>query len=183
MKRAYLANGYLVQPLSEKGYVATVDAATWLYLNTLLGTDYCYLVIAGREVVKVLGLQATNQVLLQRGLEGTHRKTWIAGRSIKYGLTWSEVQDATTYIGYTLNVSGGVSWDGVNIFYPELNLLGIGGITCDGTYIDDIPDNVGCCISTEPPSIPLQYLPLRQVYLTGAFDYRITDSGDYRVYQ
>ncbi len=188
MKRAYLANGTLAAPANPKANTLTLDATTWAYLNGLLGTDYCYLVVNGQEVVKVQSLEAPNLALVVRGLEGTQRSTWPTGTSIAYGLTQSEIDDAVAYIGYSINAQYPLLDTNGVLSYDEMQLAGIGGCIVGGDdaggwIIQSIPANAGCYDPLNPdlpPPIPLNYFKLRIV--TEGY-YRVTSDGSYRAYK
>lgn len=187
MKRAYLANGTLAAQAATKDNVLVLDSATWTYLSNLLGTDYCYLVVGRKEVVKVQGLEAPNIALVVRGLEGTCRSGWPNGTSIGYGLTQSEIDDAVTYVGYTISpIYPMVDNNGV-LSYDEVIITGIGGADVEGSdegiwMIQDATD-LGCCdplVPQVPPDIPLKYFNLR-IVTQGYF--RGTSQGAYREFQ
>jgi hypothetical protein len=186
VKRAYLVNGTLAQPATAPENIFALDATTWAYLDGLLGTDYCYLVVQKKEVVKVIGLQTPNIALVERGIDSTQRRTWPVGSTIAYGLTEAEINDAVTYVGLSLTVNQPLQENDGVISYPEMQILGIGGCTVDGSdegiwMIQDIPDNVGCCslAGQAPPPIPLIYFNLR-IVTEGYF--RGTSDGSYRLY-
>lgn len=177
MKRAYLANGVLSAPLFPDSYTVFVNANLVTYLNTLLGTDYCYLVINANEIVKVMGCLAPNVLYIERFAE--QRNTYLSGTSIQYFLTPNEIQDAVSEQELNLTQDQAIVVNGNNISYPELNIIAIGGIN-----ISELPDAMiqdlelaGCGCSV-PPEIPLNYLPLR----IADSGYRIIDSGEYRIY-
>ena len=186
MKRAYLANGTLAAQAATKDNVFTLDNATWAYLNGLLGKDYCYLVVNGKEVVKVLGVEAPNIAMVERGLEGTTRHGWPSGTLIGYGLTASEINDAVTYKGYTITASFPMLNSSGRLSYSDMQLAGIGGVTVDGNnkggwMVQDITGPAGCCslVPSEPPPIPLNYFDIR---ITTEGEYRVTVNGNYRTY-
>ena len=186
MKRAYLVNGTLAAQAATADSVLQLDNATWTYLNGLLGTDYCYLVIDGEEVVKVLGVQAPNIAMVVRGLEGTLRHGWPVGTTIKYGLTESEINDAVAYVGCTVTAVYPMQNNGGQLSYAELQFAGFGGVTVDGKdegiwMIQDITGPAGCCsiVPAVPPPIPISYFNTRVV--TEGY-YRATVSGNYRTY-
>lgn len=186
MKRAYLVKGTLAQPATAPENILALDSATWSYLDELLGTDYCYLVIQRREVVKVIGLQAPNIALVERGIDSTQRKTWPTGSSIAYGLTEAEINDAVTYVGVSLTVNAPLQENDGVISYTDMEIAGIGGCTVDGSdegiwMIQDIPTNAGCCslAGQTPPPIPLNYFNLR-IVTEGYF--RGTSDGSYRTF-
>ena len=186
MKRAYLVNGTLSLQAAPKDNTLALDSVTWTYLQGLLGTDYCYLVVNKREVVKVQSVEAPNLALVVRGLEDTRRESWPINTPIRYGLTQSEIDDAVTFSGLQLTVEAPLQNNNGVLSYTELQLAGIGGCTVDGTdegiwMIQDIPANAGCCsiAGQTPPPIPLSYFNLRIV--TEGY-YRVTEDGSYRAY-
>jgi hypothetical protein len=186
VKRAYLTNGSLAALARPQDNILLVDTDTWMYLNSILSGDYCYLVVDNLEVVKVQSLEAPNVLLVVRGIDETKRGTWGIGTSIKYGITGAEINDAVTHTGTNITATYPLTYiDGI-LSYPEMDILGIGGITVNGSnegswMIQNIPDNVGCgCLETAlPPPIPLRYFHLRIV--TEGY-YRSTENGDYRGY-
>lgn len=191
MKRAYLTDGYVTQPLGERDNLAYVDAATWNYLHGLLynpatfQTDYCYLVIHGQEVMKVTGLQAPNILYLARALDGTKRKTWIAGRRLEYKLTMAEITDATHFVGYKISVSGPMQFDGVNVSYMDMEIATLGGIDVGGDndsgfLIEDAALNAGPDAGCTPPVIPDSWNPYRCI--DDLATVRSTDDGSPRQY-
>lgn len=189
MKRAYLANGTIAAPTKSVDATLAVDSTTWNYLNGLLGTSYCYLVIDGVEVVKVQSLKAPNLLLVIRDVENTFRSAWPIGTPIAYGLTQSEIEDAVAFTGVALTLQGNLQYDNTGaITYPPVELIGIGGTDTEGDgwnwTLLDITE-LGCegLVTLTPPPIPPQYLPVRICYPPSGPDYRITDTGDYRTYQ
>lgn len=177
MKRAFLANGVLSAPLFPDSYTAFVDADLVTYLSTLLGTDYCYLVINACEIVRVMGCLAPNVLYIERFSEC--RKTYLSGTPIQYFLTPNEIQDAVSEQELSLIQNQAIVVNGSNITYPELSIIAIGGISISelpNAMIQDL-ELFGCGCSS-PPEIPINYLQLRIVD-TG---FRIVDSGGYRQY-
>jgi hypothetical protein len=169
--------------VSAKDNTLALDPATWAYISNLLDSDYCYLVIDKREVVRVQSVQAPNLALVVRGVDGTERKTWPSGTRIGYRLTSAEIEDAVVYTEVIIDAQYPiVNSDGV-LGYANFRLAGIGGISVEGNgskwLIQDIPDNAGCAASSEPPPIPLSYFDLRIV--TEGY-YRVTTDGSYRGY-
>lgn len=188
MKRAYLANGYLTQTSLAKDGVLYVDTVTYNYLNNLLGTDYCYLVLGKVEIVKVIGFKFPNALLVVRGLESTPRLLAVADTRLEYTATASEIFDAVQFEGYKFSVSGSMHLVQGTLTYGLIKFVGLGGIEVEGSdtggwYIRDIPDNMGClCGDTEattPPVIPINLQPYR---ITDDRSIRITDDGSYRRY-
>lgn len=177
MKRAYLANGVLSAPLFPDSYTAFVDSGLVTYLSTLLGTDYCYLVINTCEIVKVMGCLAPNVLYIERFVE--QRRTYLSGTPIQYFLTPNEIQDAVAEQDLNLAQDQAVLVNGNNVSYPELNIIAIGGINISELPKAMIQDlELAGCGCSNAPEIPINYLKLRIVD-TG---YRIVDSGGYRVY-
>lgn len=187
MKRAYLANGTLATPAKTTDNILALDAATWGYLNTLLAGDYCYLIVGKQEVVKIQSLEAPNIALVIRGASGSDRVAWAAGTSIAYGVSSAEIQDAVDYVGAQLTVQYPLQYMNGVLFYTELDIVGLGGCTVDGSdeglwMIQDISGNAGCnnpLSPSLPPPIPLNYYKLRIV--TEGY-YRQTIDGSYREY-
>lgn len=177
MKRAYLLAGKLVAPLLPKENVAVVDHDTWDYLDGLLGTDYCYIVIDSTEVVRVIGTVAGNTLLLARAKAITH--IWPAEASITYNLTAEEVKDTVVEQTLTLTSSGVISLTDGTVDYPIVTLAAIGGISNSGNASFTLTDTQGySCDCAGPPSIPLVYERLR----IADSGYRVTDDGTYRAY-
>lgn len=183
MKRAYLADGTIVNLISAKDNTLALDPITWTYIFSLLGTDYCYLVIDRKEVVRIQSVQAPNIALVIRGVDNTERKSWPSGTRIGYKLTSAEILDATIANGLNLTAQYPITEFNGELTYANFRLAGIGGITVEGSgakwLVQDIPDNAGCAASSEPPPIPLSYFDLRIV--TEGY-YRQTVDGSYREY-
>lgn len=183
MKRAYLADGTVVTLVGVKDNTLTLDSATWAYISNLLGSDYCYLVIDKREVVRVQSVQAPNIALVVRGVDGTARKSWPSGTQIGYRLTAAEIEDAVIYTEIGINAQYPITNINGVLSYADFRLDGIGGVAVEGDgskwLIQDIPDNAGCAASSELPPIPLSYFDLRIV--TEGY-YRTTTDGSYRGY-
>lgn len=181
MKRAYLTNGTLLARLLPSDNIAQIDTTTWNYLNSILGADYCYLVLGGVELVKVLSLQAPNTALLAR-TKTVDRTVWSVGTQIKYQPTVEEVIDGIVPKTLGLTATGAVTLTGTDLDYPLISIVAIGGITSSSgetTYLWTLENIQGSdCRSCEPPAIPLQYEKLR---ITDS-GYRITDDGSYRSY-
>lgn len=177
MKRAYLANGVLSAPLFPDSYTAFVDSDLVTYLSTLLGTDYCYLVINACEIVRVMGCLAPNVLYIERFAE--QRNTYLSGTPIQYFLTPNEIQDAVNAQSLSLTGAQSIQVIDGNINYPEVSIEAIGGVSISESpnyLIDDL--QLAGCGCNEPPQIPINYLQIRVI--DGG--YRITDSGVYRLY-
>lgn len=177
MKRAYLANGVLSAPLFPDSYTAFVNSDLVTYLSTLLGTDYCYLVINACEIVKVMGCLTPNVLYIERFTE--QRNTYLSGTPIQYFLTPNEIQDAVSEQELSLTQGQAIAINGNNITYPEINIIAVGGISISeppNAMIEDL--ELAACGCSDPPEIPLNYLQLRIVDI----GYRIVDSGGYRQY-
>lgn len=183
MKRAYLVNGTITDTANARDNTLSVDSDTWTYLAGLLDDDYCYLMLGNLEVVKVQSVQAPNVALVARALDGTNRRTWVAGTKLKYALTRLELDDAVTASVINLDVEYPISEVNGVLAYADLEIAGIGGLAVGGSGIEwliqDIPSNAGCCPSSGPPPIPLSYYKLRVV--TEGY-YRATSDGSYREY-
>lgn len=177
MKRAYLANGVLSAPLFPDSYTAFVNSSLVTYLISLLGTDYCYLVINASEIVKVMGCLAPNVLYIERFAE--QRNTYLSGTPIQYSLTPNEIQDAVNSQSLTLAGLQSIQVNNGNISYPEIDIETIGGVSISEppNYIIGDLQLAGCGCN-DPLPIPLNYLQLRIVD-TG---FRIVDSGGYRQY-
>lgn len=177
MKRAYLANGVLSATLFPDSYTAFVDSNLVTYLTSLLGTDYCYLVINASEIVKVMGCLAPNVLYIERFAE--QRNTYLSGTPIQYFLTPNEIQDAVNSQSLTLAGLQSIQVNNGNISYPEIDIETIGGISISESpnyMIDDL--QLAGCGCNDPLPIPLNYLQLRIV----DSGFRIVDSGGYRQY-
>lgn len=186
MKRAYLANGMLVSVAGIRDNILGVDDVTWQYIENLLDGDYCYLVIGNIEVIKVLGTESPNILLVQRGIEQSCRRVWPASTNITYGLTESEISDAVTVVGNSISVSGALTEVEGTIAYTDIAIEGIGGCIVNGDdegvwMVQSFIGAAGCCSieGEEPPPIPLPYFNLRAV--TEGY-YRLTLDGNYRAY-
>lgn len=184
MKRAYLAYGTLVSPAMPQDSVLRVDIAVYTYLSTILGSDYCYLVLGGTEIVKILGFSTPNVLLVQRGVDHTEIVKHNVGANLRYGITPSEIHDATTFVGYGYTLSGRLFAGNTGaINYGPMTMQGLGGVEVKGEIprfaIYDIPDNAGCRAGTLPPDIPIRLQPYRVV---DSGDVRVTDDGTYRKY-
>lgn len=178
MKRAYLANGNLVSPLFPDSYTAFVDVSLVAYLTTLLGTDYCYLVVNSEEIIKVMGTLAPNVLYIERFAE--KRKLYLTDTPVQYFLTPNEVQDAIEAQTLSLEQEGAIDIVSNKISYPNIRLDAVGGIVVSAlpkVFIQDI-DTSQCCNDTTPAQIPVGYLKVR---ITDS-GYRVNDDGSYRIY-
>lgn len=186
MKRAYLANGTTSGIAKTTDKYIGVDAATWSYLSGLLGTDYCYLVLGGIEVVKVMGVFTGNALLVQRGIDSTEIGVWPSGTSIGYGLTQAEINDATSFVGYSLVGVNGITV-GATISYADFTLEGVGGAAVEGAgsnWIIEDSTELGCVsiAGEQPYPLPLTWQQLRIEEGFDANGYRINDDGSYRAW-
>lgn len=186
MIRAYLTNGTLAATVDAKDSIMALDATTWAYINGILGTGHCYLVLGGQEVIKVIGVETPNIALIQRGVDSTCVRTWPNGTSVIYGLTESEINDAITVLGNSITTLGALQESDGAISYEEIGIIGIGGCTVDGSdegiwMVQSLLGATGCCsiAGQSPPPIPLPYLSLRAV--TEGY-YRVCEDGSYRAY-
>lgn len=186
MIRAYLANGTLAATVDAKDSIMALDTVTWAYISGLLGTGHCYLVLGGREVIKVIGVEVPNIALIQRGIDSTCVRTWPSNTSVTYGLTESEINDAITVLGNSITALGALQESNGVVSYEGAGIVGIGGCTVDGSdegiwMIQNLSGATGCCsiAGQSPPPIPLQYLSLRAV--TEGY-YRVCEDGSYRAY-
>lgn len=157
IKRLYLANGNLTQPLDKNDENIAVDANTAIQLATLNVGDWCYLtLIEGNklEVIKITKFPSWYWV--DRGQDSTSQFSFSTQAKIVYLLTAQEIEDAVNGTplniypnGYgALEVNTGInSWQ---ISYTELSIQTLGGISWmnpDG-YEIIITDNngmFGCC--------------------------------------
>jgi hypothetical protein len=157
IKRLYLVNGNLTQPLDKYDEDIAVDSATAIQLATLNVGDWCYLtLIEGYklEVIKVTKLPSWYWV--DRAQDGTCQFSFSIKAKIVYRLTSQEIKDAVSSTplsiypdGYgAIEVSTGVnSWQ---ISYQDISIQTLGGISWmnpDG-YEIVITDNngmFGCC--------------------------------------
>lgn len=164
MKRAYLANGVVTEYLSAKSNIISVDTTLATYLSALLGSDYCYLILDGREIVKVLEVENSTLVVV-RGIENTSRIPSYTGTPIFYGLTRIELEDAITVASLELTVSGALSLEGINLALDGIDLQTLGGIYADvknnNVRILDVPSITGCDCGL-PEAIPDTYLKVRK---------------------
>jgi len=178
MKRAYLTSGTLIFPALPADNFVLVDDGTYNYLESLLDSDYCYLVLGATEIVKILGLAPSNALYIQRFQDC--RKTWLIGTRITYALTPNEIQDAVEEQVLNLVQDQAIQINNNKISYPEVGFSALGGIK-----ISDAPDvmiedeeSMTGCIDNITPEIPLNYMKIR-IADTG---FRISDAGGYRVY-
>lgn len=178
MKRAYLTNGTLIFPALPADNFVLVDDVTYNYLESLLDSDYCYLVLGGTEIIKILGLAPSNALYIQRFQDC--RKTWLIGTRITYALTPNEIQDTLTEQVLNLVQDQAIQVDNNKISYPKVSILALGGIKVSDTpdvMIED-SDSMAGCIDDTPPEIPPQYNKIRIV----DSGFRVIDSGGYRKY-
>lgn len=157
IKRLYLVNGNLTQPLDKDDEDIAVDAATSTQLATLNIGDWCYLTLLEDNKLEVIKItKFPSWYWVDRAQDGTTQFGFSVNAKIVYRLTNQEIEDAV--VGTPLNIypdgygaievsSGDNSWQ---IKYTELNIQTLGGISWmnpDG-YEIVITDNngmFGCC--------------------------------------
>lgn len=157
IKRLYLVNGNLTQPLDKNDENIAVDTNTATQLATLNVGDWCYLTLLEEsklEVIKITKFPLWYWV--DRAQDGTCQFSFSTKAKIVYRLTSQEIKDAVT--GTPLNIysdgygaieinTGLNSWQ---ISYQGINIQTLGGISWmnpDG-YEIIITDNdgmFGCC--------------------------------------
>lgn len=173
IKRLYLANGELLQPLQPSSDDVAVDASIAGMLATLGLSDHCYLTLINGCKLEVIKISRDNFGFhVDRGIDGTARQGFPVGTQIVYRLTKSEILDGINFNDYRIYADGsGYAYvNGGNgswiIGAPPIHADTVGGITA---YTEDnelvIQDNVGmfgCCDSslTGAPGIdgPIFYL-------------------------
>lgn len=180
MKRAYLTDTKLLADLGKASNHMMLDSTTTTYLINLLGSDYCYIVIGGVEIVKVLKV-VNGLATIER--DWTKLQYWPKNTVVKYQLTPQEIMDSKSFVGYSLSQDQAIEINNGEVSYQELDILGFGGINMFdelGRFIiEDIEQNAGCCgVSTGP--IPDQYLQYRVI--DDGITRRVTDSDEIRSY-
>lgn len=157
IKRLYLVNGNLTQPLDKNDENIAVDSVTATQLATLNIGDWCYLTLLEGyklEIIKITKFPSWYWV--DRAQNNTCQFSFSIKAKIVYRLTSQEIEDAVDAAplsiypdGYgALEVSTGLnSWQ---INYQAINIEALGGISWmnpDG-YEVVITDNngmFGCC--------------------------------------
>lgn len=157
IKRLYLVNGNLTQPLDKNDENIAVDTNTATQLATLNVGDWCYLTLLEGyklEVIKITKFPLWYWV--DRAQDGTCQFSFSTKAKIVYRLTSQEIKDAVTGTppsiypdGYSaIEINTGVnSWQ---ISYQDIGIQTLGGISWmnpDG-YNIVITDNdgmFGCC--------------------------------------
>lgn len=157
IKRLYLVNGKLIQPLDSKDEDIAVDAATAAQLNTLNVDDWCYLTILEEDKLEVIKItRMPFWFWVDRAQDNTISYSFSSNAKIVYRLTTQEIRDAVNIAplnvypdgyGALLVSTDSNSW---TIKYTDLNIQALGGISWmnpDG-YEIIITDNsgmFGCC--------------------------------------
>lgn len=157
IKRLYLANGHLAQPLDSSQDDIAVDSSIASQLNTLSKGDSCFLSIIEDDKIEVVKI--TNQgtwYKVDRAQASTERQSFSTNANIVYRLTDQEIIDSVNgsplalyYDGYSpiqITNNNGV----FTVTYSQLNVQGIGGISCEIRNWSEIiiSDNIGafgCC--------------------------------------
>lgn len=157
IKRLYLVNGNLTQPLDINEENIAVDTNTANQLNILNVGDWCYLTIVESSKLEVIKItKFPSWYWVDRGQDNTSQFSFSTQAKIVYLLTAQEIEDAVNGTplsiypnGYgALEVNTGVnSWQ---ISYTELNIQTLGGISWmnpDGYEIIVTDNNgmFGCC--------------------------------------
>lgn len=157
IKRLYLVNGNLTQPLDKEDENIAVDVITAAQLDALNTGDWCYLTLlegSKLEVIKITRFPSWYWV--DRAQDNTNKFNFSTNAKIVYRLTSREIQDAVTGVplniypdGYgAIEVNTGInSWQ---ISYQKIGIQTLGGVSWmnpDG-YEIVITDNdgmFGCC--------------------------------------
>lgn len=160
IKRLYLANGNLTQPLDKNDENIAVDTNTAIQLATLNVGDWCYLTLLEGyklEVIKITKFPLWYWV--DRAQDGTCQFSFSTKAKIVYKLTSQEIEDAVTDTSLNIYPDGFSAIEvntGLNswqIRYQDINIQTLGGVSWmnpDG-YEIIITDNdgmFGCCDSS-----------------------------------
>lgn len=190
IKRLYLANGQLLEPLDIASEDIAVDAntAALLTANINIG-DYCYLTLVSQDKLEVVKISRDNSGLhVDRAQDGTVRQGFPLGTRIIYKLTSAEIRAAVVISTFTMYADGtgkatvshtNNKWA---VGLPEIEAITLGGITTytedNSLVIQDKSEMFGCCDGslTGAPRIPgpIFYLT-SMIYGMESFD-RITPS-------
>lgn len=168
IKRLYLANGQLTEPLEANSEDIAVDAtlAAMLAANLAVG-DHCFLTLKNKDKLEVIKVRRDySGYQADRGQDDTRKVGFPAGSKIVYTLTMAEILDSMALIPWHINadgtgfayVTGGMgTWV---IGAPQIHADTLGGISAraeDNTlYIFDHIGMFGCCDGslTGAPHIP-----------------------------
>lgn len=158
IKRLYLANGHLAQPLDIRSDDVAVDSsiAALLDINLSVG-DYCYLTLIENEKIEVIKItRFISWYSVAREQDNTVRQLFSTKASVVYKLTRQEIVDSVSRNDVSIYPDGygaiqinnaGASW---SIGYTKLNTSGLGGVNVltPKEYEITIVDNdgmFGCC--------------------------------------
>lgn len=127
------------------------------------------------EIVRVVGHIFPDQLILQRGRDGTKPLAFPAGAIVKYVPTAEAIRD-TVIPNLSVAASGIISYhDGV-FDVPPLSIVGLGGALSGGIFTQH---GQGCGRCEDTPAIPDS---LRAYRIVADGNFRITDDGSYRAY-
>lgn len=188
IKRLYLANGQLAQPLAGTSDDIALDTATITYILSVLNVgDWAYLTITWMDKLEVVRVHLDYSGLnVDRGI-GTRQHGFPMGASVRYKLTQSEIEDKVSAPTLNIVASGygvmsAVEFNGQWILgYTPLQIQAVGGIqtyyTDDGNLvIVDAVGAFGCCGGAGgagAPAIPGPYF-----YLTSQlYPFNVVESG------
>ena len=170
------ARGYLTAPLRQTANVMFVDEVLYDTLSTHLGwNDWTYLMIDNgygvKEVVKVTGVLGNQGVSIERSQEYSEASSFTEA-NIYYVNTLEAILFGTPSQELSMTTSGGIGLFDENLLeYPILSFTHLGNTESvgDTKIILSVRHLATCCVSGQPPEIPLELLP-----------YRVVDSGELR---
>ena len=146
-KQALGLNGYTTQSVGIKQTALRVDADSYAYLYSLLSSgDWTFATLDSREVVKIVGLIATNTVRIERAQEYTVAEAYKAETGIRF-------VDTVEGIEYLSNVTS-VAITPLNAVTISNGQIGISAIWINGSgFVDSGPniwthDYAICCVSS-----------------------------------
>ena len=170
------ARGYLTAPLRQTANVMFVDEVLYDTLSTHLGwNDWTYLMIDNgygvKEVVKVTGVLGNQGVSIERSQEYSEASSFTEA-NMYYVNTVEAILFGTPSQELSMTTSGGIGLFDENLLeYPILSFTHLGNTESvgDTKIILSVRHLATCCVSGQPPEIPLELLP-----------YRVVDSGELR---
>ena len=171
------ARGYLTAPLRQTANVMFVDEVLYDTLSTHLGwNDWTYLMIDNgygvKEVVKVTGVLGNQGVSIERSQEYSEASSFTEA-NMYYVNTVEAILFGTPSQELSMTTSGGIGLFDENLLeYPILSFTHLGNTESvgDTKIILSVRHLATCCVSGQPPEIPVGLLP-----------YRIIDNSELRI--
>ena len=171
------ARGYLTAPLRQTANVMFVDEVLYDTLSTHLGwNDWTYLMIDNgygvKEVVKVTGVLGNQGVSIERSQEYSEASSFTEA-NMYYVNTLEAILFGTPSQELSMTTSGGIGLFDENLLeYPILSFTHLGNTESvgDTKIILSVRHLATCCVSGQPPEIPVGLLP-----------YRIIDNSELRI--